>query len=120
MVAATAASVQKQRRSALAALVYTHGECAGESTEIWYPTKDASASFETAVAIAVCLTCPVREACLELALRIDAGQHGIWGGLDERERRTLRKAHKTRLAQARRLDDADARRGGPHRQGRAA
>jgi len=39
---------------------------------------------------AVCARCPVREECLEFALRMKVA-HGIWGGLSERERRTLRR-----------------------------
>ncbi|OZM69903.1 hypothetical protein CFN78_28175 [Amycolatopsis antarctica] len=39
----------------------------------------------------VCQGCPVRTDCLPEAL--DNGyDHGVWGGLDERERRELRRA----------------------------
>ena len=37
---------------------------------------------------AICASCPVRVECLEYALRIRE-QHGIWGGLNEMERRRL-------------------------------
>ncbi len=38
----------------------------------------------------ICHRCPVRSECLRWAL--DTGQdHGIWGGADEAERRTLRR-----------------------------
>ena len=37
---------------------------------------------------AICATCPVRGPCLDYALRIRE-QHGIWGGLNEVERRAL-------------------------------
>ena len=37
---------------------------------------------------AICATCPVREPCLEYALRIRE-PHGIWGGLNESERQPL-------------------------------
>jgi WhiB family redox-sensing transcriptional regulator len=36
----------------------------------------------------VCAGCPVRQACLEQALRKREG-HGVWGGADEEERRAL-------------------------------
>jgi WhiB family redox-sensing transcriptional regulator len=37
---------------------------------------------------AICARCPVHEACLEYAL--DVGEpHGIWGGLNELQRRRL-------------------------------
>ncbi len=38
----------------------------------------------------VCLTCEVRDDCLEYALMNDE-RFGIWGGLSERERRKLKK-----------------------------
>jgi WhiB family redox-sensing transcriptional regulator len=36
----------------------------------------------------ICAGCPVREECLDYALRIRE-PHGIWGGLNEMERRAL-------------------------------
>jgi len=36
----------------------------------------------------ICATCPVREPCLEYALRT-RDPHGIWGGLNELERRRV-------------------------------
>ena len=38
----------------------------------------------------MCLTCEVRNDCLEYALRHDE-RFGIWGGLSGRERRKLKK-----------------------------
>ena len=37
---------------------------------------------------AICTTCSVRRDCLDYALRIKE-PHGIWGGLNELERRVL-------------------------------
>jgi hypothetical protein len=37
----------------------------------------------------ICARCPVREPCLDYALSHGI-THGIWGGLAERDRRTLR------------------------------
>jgi WhiB family transcriptional regulator, redox-sensing transcriptional regulator len=37
---------------------------------------------------AICRTCGVREDCLEYALRIRE-PHGIWGGMNEAERKQL-------------------------------
>jgi WhiB family redox-sensing transcriptional regulator len=37
---------------------------------------------------AICARCPVRIECLEYAIRIRE-PHGIWGGLNELERRIL-------------------------------
>lgn len=39
----------------------------------------------------VCAKCRVREECLEFALE-NVIQHGVWGGLTERQRRPLRAA----------------------------
>ena len=54
--------------------------------------KPARARAEAARALAVCAACPVRAECLELSLRTwsGAGQHGIWGGLVEADRNSLR------------------------------
>lgn len=38
----------------------------------------------------VCASCDVRRECLDFALRMKVA-HGVWGGLSERERRTLRR-----------------------------
>jgi WhiB family redox-sensing transcriptional regulator len=108
IVAADAALVHHLRRSALAELVYTQGACNDEYTEMWYPA--APTSREATLAIAACFGCAVRGECLELALRIDAGQHGIWGGMSEEGRRELRRKQATRLARARRLDADHGRR----------
>lgn len=41
-------------------------------------------------AIAVCLRCPVRPACLEHALRAPE-EYGVWGGLTEHQRAAERR-----------------------------
>ena len=46
--------------------------------------------WSTREAKKVCLTCEVRNDCLESALSNDE-RFGIWGGLSERERRKLKK-----------------------------
>ena len=60
--------------------------CAQTDQEAFFPEKGGS----TRAAKKVCLTCEVREECLEYALGNDE-RHGIWGGLSERERRKLKK-----------------------------
>jgi WhiB family redox-sensing transcriptional regulator len=70
--------------------------CAGTlEPDEWYPiaAKPARARAEAARALAVCAACPVRAECLELSLRTwsGAGQHGIWGGLVEADRNSLRR-----------------------------
>ncbi len=61
--------------------------CAQTDPESFFPEKGGS----TREAKRVCLTCEVRDECLEYALRNDE-RFGIWGGLSERERRRVRRA----------------------------
>ena len=60
--------------------------CAQTDPEAFFPEKGGS----TREAKRVCLTCEVRDECLEYALANDE-RFGIWGGLSERERRKLKK-----------------------------
>ena len=60
--------------------------CAQTDPEAFFPEKGGS----TREAKKVCLTCEVRDTCLEYALMNDE-RFGIWGGLSERERRKLKK-----------------------------
>jgi WhiB family redox-sensing transcriptional regulator len=41
---------------------------------------------------AVCAGCLVRDECLDYAL--EHGEHGVWGGTSERERRAIRRLRK--------------------------
>ena len=60
--------------------------CRDLETDLFFPENDAAA----APALAVCATCPVRDACLDFAL--STRQHdGIWGGMTETERRRVRR-----------------------------
>ncbi len=60
--------------------------CRDLDTAVFFPDTDE----EVAAAKAVCVACPVREACLEFAL-ITRQDDGVWGGLDENERRRVRR-----------------------------
>lgn len=60
------------------------GLCAQTDPEIFHPDKGGT----TREAKAVCARCPVIDPCRDWAIR--TGQRfGVWGGLSERERRTL-------------------------------
>ena len=88
--------------AALWLLMVERGACSTSelSADDWYPvsTSAEAARREAAGAIAVCSGCPVREECLELALRNWAvGQHGVWGGTIPAERERLRAARVTQL-----------------------
>jgi WhiB family redox-sensing transcriptional regulator len=66
--------------------------CKGESAVYFFapnhferkPEKD----FREGRARSLCRACPVRQQCLEYALAVGE-THGIWGGLNELERRRL-------------------------------
>lgn len=65
----------------------TEAACRTANPDLFHPTVHATfADIRTAKAI--CQQCPVIEQCLTYAL--DQDDHfGIWGGLDDRERRRL-------------------------------
>jgi WhiB family transcriptional regulator, redox-sensing transcriptional regulator len=54
--------------------------------DLYFPERGGTSK----PAKALCQTCPVRQECLEHALEAPE-QFGIWGGLAEPERRSLRK-----------------------------
>lgn len=60
--------------------------CRGADQDLFFPERGAS----TRKAKAICAACPVREECLEFAIR-HGERFGIWGGLSERERRKIRR-----------------------------
>ena len=63
-----------------------HAACRELDTAIFFPDSDD----EAAVAKLVCATCPVRQACLDFAI-LTRQDDGVWGGLDENERRRVRR-----------------------------
>jgi len=60
--------------------------CRHLDTATFFPATDD----EVATAKAICAGCPVRDACLEFAL-VTRQDDGVWGGLDENERRRARR-----------------------------
>lgn len=64
-------------------------ECAQIGTEMFFPNKGGS----TAIAKKICGRCTVASQCLESALELPGYEdHGVRGGLTEKERRLLRKS----------------------------
>ena len=67
-------------------------ECRGPESTLFFPPalperrEERDAREDKAQAI--CALCSVREQCLDFALRVRE-PHGIWGGLNEAERRRL-------------------------------
>lgn len=63
--------------------------CRWLPTELFFPTGNSDiARTDEARAKEVCVTCPVRAECLDLALTNEE-PYGVWGGLTVTERRAL-------------------------------
>jgi WhiB family redox-sensing transcriptional regulator len=66
--------------------------CRGEDSALFfapnYFERREQKDAREAKAKAICAVCPVRADCLDFALRVRE-THGIWGGLNEQERRQL-------------------------------
>ena len=61
------------------------GLCIGEDPDLFFPSHGDPG----AQARGICAACPVRDDCLSYAS--DADELGIWGGLDQEERRNLKR-----------------------------
>jgi WhiB family redox-sensing transcriptional regulator len=71
---------------------WQHAECVHYSGRVdFFPSRGESARE----AKEVCGRCPVRNDCLEFAMRFEP-LCGVWGGMSERERRQLRRERATR------------------------
>ncbi|HEX9682272.1 MAG TPA: WhiB family transcriptional regulator [Acidimicrobiales bacterium] len=68
------------------------GACRGPQADVFFPPVATERRSEKAErerqAKAICAGCEVRKECLDFALEIRE-QHGIWGGLNEAERKAL-------------------------------
>ena len=64
--------------------------CQETDPEAFFPEKGGS----TRPAKRVCSACPVRAECLEFALENDE-RFGIYGGMSERQRRTLKRSRRS-------------------------
>lgn len=66
--------------------------CRGPQAEVFFPPTRPERKEERVereqIAKSICHSCAVRRACLEYALTIRE-PHGIWGGLNELERKQL-------------------------------
>ncbi len=73
-----------------------YAACLGEDPELFFPIGETGpAKLQIAEAKQVCLSCDAREHCLQWAL--ESGQeHGVWGGLDEKELRSVKRKAKRR------------------------
>lgn len=63
--------------------------CRGDDPELWFPVGTAEPD---PLAVAVCMSCPVRTECLEWALaHPKLASDGVWGGASQEERRLERR-----------------------------
>lgn len=70
----------------------TRAACRGPHASVFFPPSQGERRDDRwereRLAKAICTRCPVRQPCLDYALRIRE-PHGIWGGMNEAERRRL-------------------------------
>jgi WhiB family redox-sensing transcriptional regulator len=68
--------------------------CIGEDPDLFFPVGTAPPALEQVDrAKGICAECPVRQECLEWSL-VTCQDAGVWGGLDEEERREIRRARR--------------------------
>ena len=74
----------------------SEASCQSIDPEVFFPERPSDRALD---AKAICRGCPVRTQCLEFALsaRLD---HGVWGGLTEVERRSLRRSRQRKARKA--------------------
>ncbi|MEU9292544.1 WhiB family transcriptional regulator [Streptomyces sp. NPDC012693] len=66
--------------------------CQSVDPDLFFPVgTGAPALVQAEEAKAVCRHCPVREACLDWAMDDSRQVTGVWGGLDDDERRSLKR-----------------------------
>lgn len=75
-------------RSALRPAWMEQGACLDVDPELFHPASQLPEAAEPAKRI--CGRCPVKSDCLAHAMETGQGE-GVWGGLDDRERRSLRR-----------------------------
>ena len=70
----------------------TKAACRGPHAVVFFPPAHAERKEERIAreraAKEICRPCPVRQECLDYAIRIREA-HGIWGGLNEAERKQM-------------------------------
>ncbi|QUH03598.1 WhiB family transcriptional regulator [Saccharopolyspora erythraea] len=63
--------------------------CLDEDPELFFPVSEVGpGARQASAAKAVCARCPVRSECLDYALE-NGLDHGVFGGMTDRERRAL-------------------------------
>jgi WhiB family redox-sensing transcriptional regulator len=68
--------------------------CIGEDPDLFFPVGSTPPALEQVErAKDICRGCPVRPECLEWSL-VTCQDAGVWGGLEEEERREIRRARR--------------------------
>ena len=75
------------------------GLCTGEDPEAFFPSH----SDPGTKARKICTGCPVRNECLIYATAAD--EFGIWSGLDQQERRNLKRKQRRQMTASHARDD---------------
>lgn len=95
-------------RDVLAEIVMKDGECVQEFTSGEPPQLTGIDTVDRELAARLCHRCPVQDECLELELRTAGVETvGVWGALNERDRRALYPHWRQRGERAEPLDDED-------------
>ena len=82
------------------------GSCRTLATSLFFPIgQTGEAEVQIARAKKVCVTCPVRQQCLEFAVTTNQ-EYGVWGGCSEDERRVVRRQWRARQRAARKASFA--------------
>jgi len=69
--------------------LWNDAACVGVSADLFTAAAEAGGRHTVTAAKAVCGRCPARPACLSWA--ISADEPGVWAGLDQQERRRIRR-----------------------------
>jgi len=69
-----------------------HSNCKNIDPDLFFPTRGEKMDQEV---LDACHSCPVREQCIEHALKHE--RFGYWGGTSERQRNALRKLRGIKL-----------------------
>ncbi len=95
-------------RDVLGDLVMKDGECVWSFTDGDPPALTGIDSVDRDLAARLCHRCPVQDECLELELRTAGEQTtGVWGALNEQDRRALYPHWRQRGERAELLDEPD-------------
>ena len=103
--AATAEREERRRADALTVAAppppgwHHQAACRGQDGDLWFAdTTSPADKVATRYAKGVCATCPVRTPCRDHALSQPRSIAGVWGGLDEGDRRSIKRSEARRRA----------------------